>query len=111
MQYISDIAEGIAWAADNGAQVVNISYDVSSSFTIQNAARYMKERGGVVVVSAGNRGTYQSTQPSPALISVGATSSGDVRASFSSYGEYLDLVAPGVGIYTHSRNYFKDCSN
>ena len=101
--YISDITEGIAWAADHGAQVANISYDVSSSFTIQNAALYMKERGGVVVVSAGNRGTYQSTQPSSALISVGATSSSDVRASFSSYGEYLDLVAPGVGIYTTKR--------
>ena len=101
--YISDIAEGIAWAADNGAQVANISYDVSSSFTIQNAAFYMKERGGVVVVSAGNRGTYQTTQPSPAIISVGATGSGDVRASFSSYGEYLDLVAPGIGIYTTQR--------
>ena len=101
--YISDIAQGIAWAADNGAQVANISYDVSSSLTIKNAAFYMKERGGVVVVSAGNRGTYQSTQPSPALISVGATSSSDVRASFSSYGEYLDLVAPGIGIYTTQR--------
>ena len=101
--YVSDIAEGIAWAADNGAQVANISYDVSSSLTIQDAAAYMQERGGVVVVGAGNRGTYQSTQPSSALISVGATSSSDVRASFSSYGEYLDLVAPGVGIYTTKR--------
>lgn len=98
--YISDIAEGIAWAADNGAQVANISYDVSSSFTIQNAASYMRELGGVVVVAAGNSGIYRSIAPSPALISVGATDEHDIRASFSAYGEYLDLVAPGAHIYS-----------
>jgi len=98
--YISDIAEGIAWAADHGAQVANISYDVSGSLTIQDAASYMRESGGLVVVAAGNTGGYRSTEPSPALIFVGATSSTDIRAGFSSYGEYLDLVAPGVVIYT-----------
>ena len=101
--YISNIAEGITWAADNGAQVANISYDVSASLTIQDAAAYMQERGGVVVVAAGNTGEYRSTEPSLALISVGATSNTDIRAGFSSYGEYLDLVAPGVVIYTTQR--------
>jgi thermitase len=98
--YISDIAEGIAWAADNGAQVANISYDVSGSLTVQNAAVYMQERCGVVVVASGNRGGDRGFVPSTALIFVGATDSNDVRALFSSYGEYLDLVAPGLGIYT-----------
>ena len=98
--YTSDIAEGIAWAADNGAQVANISYDVSESLTVQSAAAYMQEHGGVVVVASGNRGGDRGFVPSTALISVGATDSNDVRALFSSYGEYLDLVAPGVGIYT-----------
>ena len=98
--YTSDIANGIVWAADNGAQVANISYDVSGSFTVQNEAVYMQERGGVVVVSSGNMGGDRGFVPSTALISVGATDSNDVRALFSSYGEYLDLVAPGVGIYT-----------
>ncbi|MBW1676218.1 MAG: S8 family serine peptidase [Deltaproteobacteria bacterium] len=101
--YISDIAEGITWAADNGAKVANISYDVSASPTIQNAASYMRESGGVVVVAGGNREGYRSIEPSPALISVGATDSSDVRALFSAYGEYLDLVAPGVGIYSTRR--------
>ena len=98
--YTSDIAEGVAWAADNGAQVANISYDVSGSLTVQNAAVYMQERGGVVVVASGNMGGDRGFVPSTALISVGATDSNDVRALFSSYGEYLDLVAPGIGIYT-----------
>ena len=98
--YTSDIAEGIAWAADNGAQVANISYDVSGSLTVQSAAAYMQERGGVVVVASGNRGGDRGFVPSTAIISVGATDSNDVRALFSSYGEYLDLVAPGLGIYT-----------
>lgn len=96
----SDIVEGIIWAADHGAQVANISYDVSGSLTVENAAAYMRERGGVVVVAAGNSGIYRSIAPSPALISVGATDKHDIRASFSAYGEYLDLVAPGAHIYS-----------
>jgi len=100
---ISDIVEGIIWAADNGAQVANVSYAVSGSRAAQDAASYMQECGGVVVVPAGNSGDYQSIAPSRTIISVGATSSMDVRAGFSNYGDFLDLVAPGVVIYTTRR--------
>lgn len=97
---VSAIAEGLIWAADQGAQVANISFDVAGSLTVQDAAAYMKEQGGVVVVGSGNDGQESSASPSSSIISVGATTSQDERASFSNYGEFIDLVAPGVTIFT-----------
>jgi len=99
--YWSTVAQGLTWAADHGAQVANISYDgVSGSSTVQSAAQYMRNKGGVVVVAAGNSGGLESIAASSTLISVAATDSNDARASFSSYGTYVDLAAPGVGIWT-----------
>jgi thermitase len=101
--YFSDIAEGLIWAADNGARVANISYDVGSSSTVSNAAQYMKDRGGVVFHAAGNSGTENGYVSRDSHIAVGATDRDDLKASFSSTGQYLDISAPGVGIWSTSR--------
>lgn len=101
--YFSTIAQGVTWAADNGAKVVNISYGVSGSATVQSAAQYLRNKGGVVVVSAGNSGALDSTVAHDALLSVAATDSADARASFSTYGSFVDLAAPGVSIYAPTR--------
>jgi thermitase len=62
--YISTIAQGINWAADKGAKVANVSYNgVSGSSTVQSAANYMRSKGGVVVVAAGNSGGLESMRP------------------------------------------------
>ncbi|HEX7971329.1 MAG TPA: S8 family serine peptidase, partial [Thiobacillus sp.] len=99
--YWSTVAQGVYWAADHGAKVVNISYNgVSGSSTVQSAAQYLRGKGGVVVVAAGNSGGLENIAASDALLSVAATDQNDVRASFSSYGPYVDLSAPGVSIYT-----------
>jgi hypothetical protein len=99
--YWSTVAQGIYWAADHGAKVVNISYNgVSGSSTVQSAAQYLRSKGGVVVVAAGNSGGLESIAANDSLLSVAATDSNDQRASFSSYGDYVDLAAPGVSIYT-----------
>ncbi|MEJ2645619.1 MAG: S8 family serine peptidase [Gammaproteobacteria bacterium] len=100
MAYLSDIASGLTWAADHGARVANISYAVSGSATVQQAADYMRSKGGVVVVAAGNSGGLVSTAPSNSMLSVSATTSSDTLASWSSYGNYVDLSAPGVGIWS-----------
>ena len=94
----SAIASGLNWAADHGAKVANISFMVQGSSTIQSAAQYMKNKGGVVVNSAGNTGAVDSTAASDTLLSISATDSTDNRASWSTYGPYVDLAAPGVGI-------------
>jgi len=99
--YWSTVAQGIYWAADHGAKVVNISFNgVSGSSTVQTAAQYLRNKGGVVVVSAGNTSGLQTYTPSDTLLVVAATDSSDNRASFSSYGDYVDVAAPGVSIYS-----------
>lgn len=99
--YWSTVAQGIYWAADHGAKVVNVSYNgVSGSATVQSAAQYLRSKGGVVVVAAGNSGGLESIAASDAMLSVAATDQNDARASFSSYGAYVDLAAPGVSVYT-----------
>ena len=99
--YWSTVAQGVYWAADHGARVVNISYNgVSGSSTVQSAAQYLRSKGGVVVVAAGNSGGLESIAGNDSLLSVAATDQNDVRASFSSYGAYVDLAAPGVSVYT-----------
>ncbi len=102
--YWSTVAQGIYWAADHGAKVVNISYSgVSGSSTVQSAAQYLRNKGGVVVVSAGNTGGLLGYAASDSMLVAAATDSNDLRASWSSYGSYVDISAPGVNIYTTLR--------
>lgn len=99
--YISTIANGISWAADHGAHIANASFaTLTGSATIQSAANYMRSKGGLVVVAAGNYGTLDSTPNNSSVISVSATTSSDSLASWSSYGPYVDVAAPGEGIWT-----------
>lgn len=103
--FISDMSEGLTWAADHGANVANLSYhinEVDSVKTFDAAAAYMRNKGGIVVVAAGNTGTDRGylRSYSQNIIFVSATTSSDTRASWSSYGDYVDLSAPGVGIWT-----------
>lgn len=96
----SDIANGLTWAADHGADVANISYNVSSSSTVTSAAQYMRNRGGVVVVAAGNDGVDTGLSDNPSLITVSATGADGDRASWSNYGNFIDVAAPGKAIRT-----------
>ena len=99
--YVSAIANGLTWAVDHGAKVMNLSFaGVAGISTITNAAQYVVNHGGVVVAAAGNCGCFDSTPENPYIISVSATDSADNLASFSSQGNYVDVAAPGVGIYT-----------
>ncbi len=99
----SDIANAIMYAADHGVRIVNISIGgTSSSSTMQTAVNYAWNKGTVVFAAAGN---YSSSTPIyPAgctnVVAVGATDSNDTLASFSNYGTYVDLTAPGVNIVT-----------
>ena len=100
MASISTIAQGINWAADNGAKVANVSYAVASYSTVQSAANYMRSKGGVVVVSAGNSGALQTYAADDSMLNISATDSNDAKASWSNYGDAIDLAAPGVSIYS-----------
>lgn len=97
---LSAFANGLTYAADHGARVANLSFPVQSSSSTQTAAQYFMNKGGIVFNSAGNYATLDSTPPSSALVSVSGTSNTDTIASWSSYGPYVDLSAPGISIWT-----------
>ena len=99
--YWSTVAQGLTWAADNGARIANISYvGVAASSTVQSAANYLRSKGGLVVVCAGNNGKDEGIAANDSMIVVSATNSGDSKTSWSSYGSFVDLAAPGDSIYT-----------
>ncbi|OYD08601.1 alkaline serine protease [Paludifilum halophilum] len=109
----SDVANGITHAADN-ADVVSLSLGgTRGSSTLQNAVNYAWSNNTVVVAAAGNAGT--STPHYPAYysnaIAVAATDSNDNKASFSTYGSWVDVAAPGVSIYsTYPTNSYQNLS-
>lgn len=99
--YYSAIAQGVTFAADNGARVANASFSgVYTSAAVQSAASYLKSKGGLLIVSAGNSGVDDGSPASTTMIPVSATDSADAKASWSSYGQYVAVAAPGVGIWT-----------
>jgi subtilisin family serine protease len=92
-------ARAIRWAADNGADIISASWGGGGySPTLYEAITYALVRDVVVVASAGNAGQFDSTYPSsyPGVIRVGATTPDNQRAWFSSYGDTLSLMAPGI---------------
>lgn len=103
--YYSTIVKGLVWATDRGARVANISYGgLAGSSTIWNAADYMRSKGGTVFVAGENSGTLLNYAASTSLVAVSATDINDNRTSWSSYGSYIDLAAPGASIYTTRNN-------
>lgn len=96
-----DIAEGIRWATDNGASVINLSVgNYTPSAALQEAVRYAFERNVVLVAASGNDATDQPGYPAayPEVLSVAAIDHRTARAEFSNYGDSLDVAAPGVDV-------------
>jgi thermitase len=99
----SAIASGIIWAADNGADVINMSLGGSSASSIlQDAVNYAWSKGVVVVAAAGNSGSTAPMYPAcyTDCMAVAATDAIDGKASWSNYGDWVDVAAPGVCIYS-----------
>jgi len=99
----SGIAAGIIWAADNGAQIINMSLGGwSSSQTLEDAVNYAWSKGVIIVAAAGNLGSTAPIYPAyyTNCLAVAATDANDARASFSNHGAWVDVAAPGVSIYS-----------
>ncbi|GLQ30027.1 S8 family serine peptidase [Litoribrevibacter albus] len=99
-----DIAEGIRWATDHGANVINMSLGISAQYQITNdpvtdaALDYAYINGVTVVAAAGNDGfrkmvSYPAVYPT--VIAVGATDYRDQKVRYSNFGTGLDVMAPG----------------
>lgn len=99
--YSSMIANGLIYAADRGVRVASISFaNMPIRSAVVSAAQYMKEKNGLVFVAAGNNGINENFTPTTSLIPVSGTDTNDLLASWSSYGNFVALSAPGVSIYT-----------
>jgi hypothetical protein len=99
--------QGIVYAADNGASIINCSWggETHSQFE-QEVINYANSRGALVVAAAGN--SNSSNQFFPAayqnVLSVGATNNRDIRTGFSNYGHWVGVSAPGESIYSTWQN-------
>ncbi len=92
------VAQGIQWATDHGANVINLSLGSSSGSSVeQDAVQYAYDHGVTVVASAGNGGTSSVQYPAAysVVISVGAVRYDEALSYYSEHGPALDVVAPG----------------
>lgn len=98
----SFVAQGIKYAVDNGARVINLSVGGNNFTDIERAALdYAEEKGVLVVAAAGNEAAdIADYAPAgyPTVLAVGSSDRADKRANFSNYGAAIDLVAPGLDI-------------
>lgn len=103
------VAQGIIWAVDQGASVINMSLgNYANAAFLHDAIKYAYERDVVLIAATGNDGISQPGYPAayPEVLAVSAIDNDQTLASFSNYGDYVDVVAPGVNIastYTNNR--------
>ena len=98
--YTSHISQCIRHAADKGAKVINVSFSGIESFSVQSASRYANSKDATVVYAAGNTGTNLNFGNSPYIIAVGGINKNNQRSNSSSFGNFVDVVAPSVEIAT-----------
>jgi subtilisin family serine protease len=99
------IAEGIRWATDNGARIINMSLGgPEDTSVLRDAVAYATERGVLVVAASGN-GQADGNLPSypaayPNVLAVSATRNDDTIAGFATTGGFVDIAAPGAGVFS-----------
>jgi thermitase len=94
---VSNLATGIIWAADHGAQIVNVSMATpTASSTLDNAVAYATNHGALVVAAAGNSGCNCAAYPaaSPGALGVASSDQKDALDGSSNYGNWVGIDAP-----------------
>nr|ADL09141.1 thermitase precursor [Laceyella sacchari] len=97
------VANGITYAADQGAKVISLSLGGTvGNSGLQQAVDYAWSKGSVVVAAAGNAGNTAPNYPAyySNAIAVASTDQNDNKSSFSTYGSWVDVAAPGSSIYS-----------
>ena len=95
------IAQGIVWATDHGADIVNLSLGGSgTSQTLADAVAYAARKGVLLFGAAGNSGTNTAFYPAAysGVLSVAATDESDQLYSWSNYGSWVAVAAPGCNV-------------
>ncbi|MGD2147809.1 MAG: S8 family peptidase [Anaerolineae bacterium] len=99
----SAIAQSLYYAADNGADVINLSVGGYTSVSyLRDAVNYAWSKGCVLVGAVGNDNTDSRFYPAAYdnVIGVSGTTQSDAKASWSNYGSQVSVAAPGYGIYS-----------
>jgi thermitase len=112
--YMSDVADGITYAADHGASVISLSLGGSArSETLRAALDYAVNHNALPVCAMGNSSATSAPEPAywGSCLSVVAADSNGNKASFSNYGIRADVSAPGVGILSTLPTYSTYLSN
>ena len=107
----ADIAEGIVWAADHGAHVINMSFVMTGRDEgVASALGYARSKGVLIVAAAGNSGSADVTFPAgePGVVSVTGTDAADGRYSWANYGSWVTLAAPGCSPSTQAGGGYAD---
>jgi thermitase len=95
------VAQGIIWATDHGAKVINMSLgNYANAEFLHDAVKYAFDHDVVLIAATGNDNTQDPGYPAayPEVLAVSATDWNQNRASFSNYGNYVDVMAPGENI-------------
>jgi len=98
---MAGIAQGIRWAADHGANVINMSLGGPVAVgTIGSAVKYAREKGVTIVAAAGNDGRGSVSYPAryPGVIAVAATQYDETTTFYSNWGPQIDIAAPGGNV-------------
>jgi hypothetical protein len=108
-------AQALQYAADNGARIVSCSWGSSNTGGIGAAIDYFLASGGLIFKSAGNSNVttpdYMGSRTDLNLINVAATDTMDRKADFSNYGTWIDISAPGTGIWSSYHVHSDDASD
>lgn len=102
------MASGIVHAADQGARIISLSLGLyTDSELLHDAIKYAYNAGALVIASAGNDNTNMKSYPAAydEVVAVAATDKSDGKAGFSNFGEWIELGAPGVDIYSTMPTY------
>jgi thermitase len=95
---MSDLATGIVWATDHGADIISMSLGgPSGTSTVLSAVRYARDRNVNLIAAAGNSSSTDRLYPAAydEVIAVAGTQSDDTLYSWSNYGSWVDVAAPG----------------
>lgn len=95
------VAEGIIWATDHGAKVINMSLgNYAKADFLHDAVKYAADHDVVLISASGNDNTNRPGYPAayPEVLAVASTNEDGTRSSFSNYGDYIDVAAPGASI-------------
>ena len=102
---IDNINNGIKWAVDEGADVINMSLGIKKSgdaIPHEDVIRYALAKGVTIVAATGNDGTEDEYFPGAlsGVVAVGASDNNGLVAPFSTYGKHVSLIAPGMNIFS-----------